>query len=166
MSTRKRKRVLLSLGCKKSVTLMDDGSYQVVIEEDVEAGEIIERCPLIRLDHRSNYIKDPKILELCAEEAAKDGDADVHGNFFWMVLGNGSLYGKMSQPNTNCRFNFNKGYLDITANRKITKGAIITVAPFARHVQPVVSNNSPVVHSEPEQSDEEFMEEMKKLMYN
>ena len=162
----KKKIRAVSLGCKKSVALMDDGTYQVVIEEDVEPGGLIERCALVRLDHRSNYVKDPKILELCAEEAAKDADADVHGNFFWIVLGNGSLYNKMSQPNTNCRFDFQKGYLDITANRKITKGAIITVAPFARHVQPVVSNNSPVVHSEPEQSDEEFMEEMKKLMYN
>ena len=120
----KKKIRAVSLGCNKNVTLMDDGSYQVQLAEDIEAGDLIERCPLIKLGHRSNYIKDPKILELCAEEAAKDADADVHGNFFWMILGNGSLYTKRSEPNTHCRFMFEQGVLDITANRKITKGAI------------------------------------------
>ncbi len=163
----------LSIGSQKLVStekenagiyFLRDEPYQIFAKSDLKNGDLVERCPMSLLGHGSAGHTDVKLLELCTEEPTKHHDPQW-GNNLWLILGNGPLYTRDDlNANTDTTFKFNKGYMDIIANRDIKLGEKLIISKFNYNVQPKASKNSPVVYSEPEQTDEEFMEEMKQLM--
>jgi hypothetical protein len=144
--------------------------YHVIAKSDVKKGKLIERCPMFKLAHKSNYISDPQILSFSIIEPSNDvEDIKEHGYSRWIVLGNGAFYERsenVQRTQAFFDFKFDKSYVDIVAIKDISKNTSIIVGnvPFAPK-EFIPSHNNPVVRSsEPEVTDEEFMESMKALM--
>lgn len=96
--------------------------------EDISKGEIVERCPMVRMEHRSNYVHDPTINNyMYTQPKCPCKDCQNHGYFYWMVLGYGMLYNHQDIPTTDWKFNYNLKYADVVAKQDIKKGDEIFV---------------------------------------
>lgn len=96
--------------------------------EDIKAGEIVERCPMVRMEHRSNYVHDPTINNyMYTQPKCSCNDCQNHGHYFWMVLGYGMLYNHQDVPHTEWKFNWRLKYADVVAKKDIKKGQEIFV---------------------------------------
>lgn len=141
---------------------------------DIEEGELVERCPMVRLGHRSNYIHDPVLWQYCYTQPKCDcSECKNHGFYFWMVLGYGMIYNHQDIPNTKWVFNYNSSYADVIASKPIKKGEEVFVSYgnsyFKNRKKITVENNEqPLVvkkNPEPElEDDETFMKKVEALM--
>lgn len=96
--------------------------------EDIKAGEIVERCPMVRMEHRSNYVHDPTINNyMYTQPKCPCKDCQNHGYYYWMVLGYGMLYNHQDVPHTEWQFNWRLKYADVIAKKDISKGQEIFV---------------------------------------
>jgi len=96
---------------------------------DIKEGEIVERCPMIRLEHRSAYQHDPTIWKYCYTQPKCDcADCKNHGFYFWAVLGYGMIYNHQDIPNTKWSFNYEEAYADVVALKDIDSGKEIYVS--------------------------------------
>jgi|TARA_B100001094_G_scaffold158506_1_gene153428 hypothetical protein len=162
--------VLSGLG-KRRQLIKHDGLYHVMAKTDVKQGELIERCPMIKLEHKSKYITDPQILKYSIVEPSNDlEETKKHGYDLWVMLGDGSYYERSENPDllrAYFDFKFDKEYVDILAIKDIAKNSNIIVGNIPKTASPKPSHNNPVVRStdpEPELTDDEFMESMKALL--
>lgn len=100
----------------------------VFATEDIEEGELVERCPMIQMGWKSNYLKDPQIYNyLYSNSNCSCDDCKQHGNSMFMVLGYGMLYNHQDQPNTKWNFNFKNLLGDVVAIKPIKAGKEIFV---------------------------------------
>jgi len=82
----------------------------------ITKGEIIERCPLIQMDYRSNYQLDPKIFGyMYAQPPCSCEDCEKHGVILHMVLGYGMLYNHQDVSNAVWKFNYSQLFADVIA---------------------------------------------------
>jgi SET domain-containing protein len=96
---------------------------------DIKEGELVERCPMIQMAWKSNYLKDPQIFNyLYSNSNCPCDDCKKHGNAMYMVLGYGMLYNHKDEPNTKWEFNFKNLIGDVVATKPIKKGQEIFVS--------------------------------------
>ena len=100
----------------------------VFATEDIESEEIIERCPMVPLDHRIKYHKDPQLFKYLYTHKCECEECKNHGAIFLMVLGYGMIYNHQDTPNTMWVFNYEKGVADVVAIMPIKKGDEIFVS--------------------------------------
>lgn len=89
--------------------------------DDIEEGELVERCPMIILAHRMNYHKDPVIWNYMFTNTCPCEECKRHGGHFLMVMGYAQLYNHQDDNNASIRFFLKEQYAEITATRKISK---------------------------------------------
>jgi len=100
----------------------------VFATDDIEEGELIERCPMVPLSFRAKYQSDPQIWNYLYGHTTCDcKECKTHGFIFYMVLGYGMIYNHQDSPNTRMQFNYANLYVDIIAETKILKGEEIFV---------------------------------------
>jgi SET domain-containing protein len=150
---------------------------------DIKEGDIIERCPMVRLGYRSNYHHDPIIWKyVYTQPKCECNDCKNHGKYIWMVLGYGMIYNHQDIPNTKWVFKYNSEYADVVASKDIPKGKEIFVSYgteyFKNRPKVVVDTDAPVVSpatpsptpsptpkvEEELEDDDAFMAKITKLM--
>lgn len=90
---------------------------------DIQQGELIERCPMVQLNFRSKYHKDPQLFTyLYTNGSCQCEECKRHGNHMYMVLGYGMLYNHQDAPNANWRFNWAENIADLIAQTDIAAG--------------------------------------------
>ena len=99
----------------------------VIATENIEKGELIERCPLVPLARRERYQNDEQILKYVYCDPQIDPSTNLHGFQPYLVLGYGMLYNHQSQNNSNWEFDFLNYIGDVRANKNIKKGDEIFV---------------------------------------
>lgn len=104
------------------------GGRGVLATADISAGELIERCPMVKMAWRSNYLKDPVIWQYLYSQRCNCNDCKNHGSTFYMVLGYGMIYNYQDIPNADWKFEYDKLYADVIANKDILKGEEIFVS--------------------------------------
>lgn len=101
----------------------------VFATKDIEEGELVERCPMIQMAWKSNYLKDPQIFAyLYSNSHCSCDDCKRHGSSMFMVLGYGMLYNHKDEPNTKWDFNFKNLIGDVVAVKPIKAGEEIFVS--------------------------------------
>ena len=128
--------------------------------EDINVGDLIERCPMVRMEHRSNYVHDPTIRRyMYTQSGCQCAECKKHGYHFWMVLGYGMLYNHQDVPNTSWTFKYADQYADVICTRPIKKGQEITVSYgsgyFRNREQTLSSETLSNIESELESMDNE-----------
>ena len=97
--------------------------------DDIESGELIERCPMIPLADRSRYQHDSQIWDyLYSQPTCPCNECKNHGFVFLMVLGYGMIYNHQDTPNTVWKFDYPNLIADVIAQRSIKKGEEIFVS--------------------------------------
>jgi SET domain-containing protein len=150
-------------------TIEDRGVFATT---DIQEGELVERCPMVRLSYRSNYHHDPSIWKYCYTQPKCDcNDCKNHGKYIWMVLGYGMIYNHQDIPNTKWIFDYNKEYADVVASRDIKVGQEIFVTygtEYFKNRLKVTANESvesvSATPEPPEEDDETFMAKIATLM--
>ena len=108
----------------------------VIATNNIASGQLIERCPMVRLDWRSNYINDPQLRKYCylesncgcSTETNPDKEYNTHGSVYWMVLGYGMIYNHQDSPNTEWNFYYDSSMADVVATQDIPKGSEVYVS--------------------------------------
>jgi hypothetical protein len=116
---------------KKIIVKMShpDIGLGIFATEDIEKGELIERCPMIQLGWRNRYQGDPIIHKYCyTQGGCKCKDCQMHGVTSYMVLGYGMLYNHQDEPNTLWNFQFPNLIGDVVAVKDIKKDEEIFVS--------------------------------------
>lgn len=104
--------------------------------EDIEPGEIIERCPMVPLSNRSRYQNDSQIWDyLYTQPTCPCDECKNHGFVFHMVLGYGMIYNHQDTPNTKWKFDYYNLVADVIAERPIKKGEEIFVTYGSKYFQ-------------------------------
>jgi len=104
------------------------GGRGVFATEDIEKGELIERCPIVALKKRSKQQDDPLIWAYCyTKPLCSCEECKNNGFIFYMVLGHGMVYNHQDQNNADMNFDHKNLYVDIIANQDIKSGKEIFV---------------------------------------
>jgi SET domain-containing protein len=115
---------------KKIVVKMSDPQMGlgVFATENIEAGEIVERCPMIQMTWRSKYHGDSQISKyLYSDKSCDCMQCKIHGHHMFMVLGYGMIYNHQDEPNTEWKFNWQNLVADVIALKPIKAGQEIFV---------------------------------------
>jgi len=104
------------------------GGRGVFATTDISEGELIERCPMVKMGWRANYQKDPVIWQYLYSHRCDCNDCKNHGPLFYMVLGYGMIYNHQDYPNADWKFDYDKLYADVIANKNIAKDEEIFVS--------------------------------------
>lgn len=142
----------------------------VFATQDIKEGEIIERCPMVKLGWRSNYVHDPVIWKYFYTQPKCDcSDCKNHGFSFWMVLGYGMIYNHQDIPNTKWHFDYTQAYADVIASKdiKAKEEIFVTYGPNyfknRKKIDTSVPKTTPVPEIELE-DDETFMSKIEALL--
>jgi hypothetical protein len=104
------------------------GGRGVFATDNIEEGELIERCPLVPLQLRSKQQTDNAIWSYCyTKPLCECNECKTNGFIFYMVLGHGMVYNHQDHNIADMKFNHKDLYVDIIANRAIRKGEEIFV---------------------------------------
>jgi hypothetical protein len=104
------------------------GGRGVFATDDIEEGELIERCPIVPLQLRSKKQQDGAIWSYCyTKPLCECEECKTNGFIFYMVLGHGMVYNHQDDNTADMRFNHKDLYVDIVANRPIKKNEEIFV---------------------------------------
>lgn len=140
----------------------------VFATEDFKKGDLVERCPMVQMGWRSNYLKDPVIWQYLYTDRCDCNDCKNHGSLFYMVLGYGMLYNHQDYPNCDWKFNYKELYADVVANTKIKKDEEIFVSygsNYFRDKEKITAPTAPLSNELKSvvdiDDDEKFMEEIK-----
>lgn len=147
----------------------------VFATQDIPKGELIERCPMVKLEWRSKYLHDPTIWKYCySQPKCQCSDCKNHGHYFWMVLGYGMIYNHQDEPNTIWKFKYKEAYADVISTKDIPAKEEIFVSYGSSYFKnkkkitlpPSSPNNQPIYTDENIEAleDQEFLNHMKKLM--
>lgn len=114
---------------KIKIGLSDIHFRGIFATKDIYSGEVIERCPLVPMAHRSKYQQDPQIWEyLYSQPMCPCNECKNHGFVFYMVLGYGMLYNHQDAPNTKWHFDYPNLIADVIAERDIKANEEIFVS--------------------------------------
>ena len=154
----------------------------VIATNNIASGQLIERCPMVRLDWRSNYINDPQLRKYCwsesncgcSTETNPDKEYNTHGSVYWMVLGYGMVYNHQDSPNTKLNFYYDSSMADVVATQDIPKGSEVYVSYgssyFTNRKNISLSEITEIKKMSNEleniEDDSEFMNKIKSLIYS
>lgn len=99
----------------------------VFATDDIEPGELVERCPLKVMGFRMNYHKDPVIWSYMFTNSCPCEECKRHGGHFLMVMGYGQIYNHQDDNSVSMKFDLKNEVADIVALRQIKKGEEIFV---------------------------------------
>ncbi len=145
----------------------------VFATQDIKEGEVVERCPMVRLGWRSNYVHDPVIWKYLYTQPKCDcTDCKNHGFIFWMVLGYGMIYNHQDIPNTKWKFNYKQSIADVVASKDIKAGEEIFVSygsTYFKNRNKIDSSNiapkeTPPSNNEEIEDDDTFMAKVNELL--
>ena len=152
----------------------------VIATNNIASGQLIERCPMVRLDWRSNYINDPQLRKYChsesncgcSTETNPDKEYNAHGSVYWMVLGYGMIYNHQDSPNTQRNFYYDSSMVDVVATQDIPKGSEVYVSYGSSYftnrknisLSEVKEANKMSNELENIEDDSEFMDKIKSLI--
>lgn len=152
----------------------------VIATNNIASGQLIERCPMVRLDWRSNYINDPQLRKYCysesncgcSTETNPDKEYNTHGSVYWMVLGYGMIYNHQDSPNTEWNFYYDSSMADVVATQDIPKGSEVYVSYGSSYfrnrknisLSEVKEANKMSNELENIENDSEFMDKIKSLI--
>ena len=85
---------------------------------DIKEGELIERCPMLKLDFPSKYHCDLKILDYAFARPSEANWQD-HGWDLYLMMGYGMMYNHQDNPNSAISFDYDRLTCDITATSDI-----------------------------------------------
>lgn len=105
----------------------------VFATEDIEEGELIERCPTVPLAWRMNYHKDPVVWAYMYTNSCPCDECKKHGGHFVMVMGWGQIYNHQDDNNASLNINMKDNFADVVAKKKIAKGEEIFVSYGERY---------------------------------
>jgi len=105
----------------------------VFATEDIEEGELIERCPVAVLAWRTNYQKDPVVWAYMYTNSCPCEECKKHGAHFVMVMGWGQIYNHQDDNNASMNINMKGNFADVVAKKKIKKGEEIFVTYGERY---------------------------------
>lgn len=105
----------------------------VFATEDIEQGELIERCPIAVLAWRTNYQKDPVVWAYMYTNSCPCEECKRHGAHFVMVMGWGQIYNHQDDNNASMNINIRDNFADVVAKKKIKKGEEIFVTYGERY---------------------------------
>lgn len=101
----------------------------VFTSADINENELIERCPIIKLDFPSKYHCDLGLLDYVYARPCKPCDkCNNHGYDLFMVLGYGMVYNHQDNANAIISFNYPSMTADITAIKDISKDSEIYIS--------------------------------------
>jgi len=118
----KEEKVKLNLPRKVELGYSELQGRGVFAIEDIPAGDIVERAPLVVMGFRMNYHKDPAIWDYMFTNTCPCEDCKKHGGHFLMVLGYCQMYNHQDDNTAEIRFDLKNQIADITAVKKIKKG--------------------------------------------
>lgn len=152
----------------------------VMATNNIASGQLIERCPMVRLDWRSNYVNDPQLRKYCysesncgcSTETNPDKEYNTHGSVYWMVLGYGMIYNHQDSPNTEWNFYYDSSMADVVATQDIPKGSEVYVSYGSNYFRnrknisssEVKERNKMSNELENIENDSEFMDKIKSLI--
>lgn len=93
----------------------------------IKESEIIERCPLLKLDFPSKYHCDLKVLDYAFARPSEANWQD-HGWDLYLIMGYGMMYNHQDIPNANITFDYEKLTADITATKDIKENTEIYIS--------------------------------------
>lgn len=99
----------------------------VLATQNIADGELIERCPLIKLQLTTHNQKDLKLFDYVYAKDCNCIDCTNNGYVIYMVLGYGMMYNHQDKPNTVWIFDYDNEIADVVAKRQINKGEEIFV---------------------------------------
>lgn len=152
---------------KVNLTYLQNGSIAAIAQESIEAGLVVENCPVLRLSWRSKYHNDPTIVNYFFKDPCNDIECVNHGNSLFVPLGWGLFYSQSDNPNCNVYLSEDFKTLVIQANKLIKSGELITInrnniISLVNNVQSSQSVQS--FSSEDLEDDESFMKKMAVLL--
>lgn len=107
----------------------------VFATEDIKEGEIVEKCPLVVLQHRMNYQIDPVVWSHMYTNTCPCDECKKHGGQFLMVLGYAQLYNHQDNNNAAMQLHVQDEYAEIKALRDIKKGSEIYINYGSKYFQ-------------------------------
>lgn len=120
--------VILGASSKIQVRKSELHGYGVFAIEDIQEGEHIEECRLLRLGWRTKYTGDPVIKDyVWTNMSCKCKECQIHGPHQYLALGNGSIYNHADDHNTEVILNYRNEVMYIKAKRFIPKDSEIFV---------------------------------------
>lgn len=103
-------------------------NYGVFALEDINEGEEIEQCRLLRLAWRAKYHGDPAIKDyVWTNMHCKCKECQMHGPQQYIALGFGSIYNHSDDQNTTVNLDYKNELMTVKAKRFIPKGSEIFV---------------------------------------
>ena len=99
----------------------------VFATDDIQVDELIERCPMVILNWRMKYHKDPMILDYCFTNTCPCEECKVHGGHFLMVLGYGQVYNHQDENSAHISFDMKEQTADVVCVKPIKKGEEIFI---------------------------------------
>ena len=97
--------------------------------EEISENDLIERCPIIKLDFPSKYHCDLKLLDYVYAKPCKPCEkCNNHGHELFMVLGYGMVYNHQDNANAIITFDYVNLIADIVAIKDIGKDKEIYIS--------------------------------------
>jgi len=97
--------------------------------DNISENDLIERCPIIKLDFPSKYHCDLKLLDYVYARPCKPCDScNNHGHELYMVLGYGMVYNHQDNANAIITFDYSNLIADIIAIKDIEKDQEIYIS--------------------------------------
>jgi len=118
---------------KIEIQLSPVHGYGVFAKEDLEEGELIEQCRLLRLGNRANYNQDAVLKDYVWAGEQKSPESKKHGAYQYLPLGWGAMYNHADEPNAVQKLNFNTEVMTVKAGRPILKDEEIFVSYGSRY---------------------------------
>lgn len=153
---------------KVNLTYLQDGSVGAIAQESIEAGLVVENCPILKLDWPSKYHNDPSVVNFSFSIPCSTPECQKHGTTLFFPLGWGLLYKQSNDPNCNVYLSEDLSTMIVQANRDVAAGSLLTINKNS--ITPV-SNNSNVSQQNSQdfsekdlEDDEFFMRKMSGLL--
>jgi SET domain-containing protein len=97
--------------------------------DKINENDLIERCPIIKLDFPSKYHCDLKLLDYVYAKHCKPCEKCTnHGHDLYMVLGYGMVYNHQDNANALITFDYTNLTADITAIKDIEANTEIYIS--------------------------------------
>ena len=151
---------------KVDLKYLKDGSVGAAAQENIEAGLVLENCPILKLSWTSKYHGDPSVANYAFRIPCDTDECKKHGNPLFIPLGWGLLYKHSDNPNCNIHLSRDGSTMVIQANKAIKTNSLLTINKNS--LAPITNTTPPKIQSEFSEEDlnddEEFMKKMAMLL--
>jgi len=99
----------------------------VFATKNINEGDLIERCPMLKLDFPSKYHCDLKVLDYAFARPSEANWQD-HGWDLYIMMGYGMMYNHQDIPNASISFDYDQNIAEIQASRDIKPDTEICIS--------------------------------------